>query len=142
VFRSAVGLYCVSFFLPVFGILVSNPPYYGYEVFWAYRFSPFDWWVLNQGAMVGQLMWLANPAMWVGVVFWQRGLPGRALVCGILGFWFAFPVLLLLGGDVLLVLIRYPGYWVWLSSFVWLAVAGWKACRRPTDLTDEDWPTC
>ena len=42
-FRAAVALYVVSFFLPVYGVFIGQPPHYGYEVFWDFRPNPAEW---------------------------------------------------------------------------------------------------
>jgi hypothetical protein len=130
-FRAAVALYTVSFFLPVYGVLIGQPPYYGYEVFWDFRPNPAEWFYRPE-SIICDAVWTANVCMWVGCVSWVTGRPAHSLVSGVIGYLLAFTM----GALFWRLFVNYPGYSVWLSSFFCLTVAGWKA--RPPAASGDD----
>jgi hypothetical protein len=114
-----LGLYLVSFFLPVYG----NSP--GWQTF--ILACPLLLW----GMAFAGLAWLANPCLWAGVYYLGRGRGSAAWRLGVLGLGLGLSSPLLWAtmteGKVFL----QEGYWVWLASLAVLIPAGLWADNRP-----------
>src|SRR5262245_47943444 len=106
--------YAVSFFLPTFEIVVDGrgKSEYGLGAF-VLAFGAL--WQEMFGGPMAFLMWLANPAYWSGVVLFDKGLYGRALVVACAAA--------LLGSRPLFNPLVLVGYYVWLAGMTLLVAA-------------------
>jgi hypothetical protein len=111
-------LYIVSFFLPAFAIGIEGKRSidFGYSAFVIGGCSLFA------GPYFGEarsfLPWLANPILWLAVVYFVMGRPKQACISGFMAT--ALSATLLIGTVHELILM---GYYAWLASFVVLTVA-------------------
>jgi hypothetical protein len=135
-----VGLYWLSFFLPV--EVNDRGQLYGFHLFFL---GLFCCWVIPAGVLesfhdIGRpgsfdphsenvrfvlavSAWLANPVFWIGLGCWLNGRWRAAGIAGVVAF--------LLGSGFYLFGDVFPGrigvaYYVWLSSMGVLAAAGWN----------------
>lgn len=119
----AVVLYVASLLLPAGCVVIKPPfgvtvgphrPYYGYAAFFITMGQPFGKpsWV----ALWFFGAWLANPVFWLGLFWCLKGRRGRAATAGLLSVGLGLSIL---PGTWELV-DGWPGYWVWLASFLTL----------------------
>jgi hypothetical protein len=118
----AVLLYVASLLLPAgcvvikppFGMTVGpNRPFYGYLAFFVtmVEICKPSWeaaWLFGT--------WLANPAFWLGLFWYVKRRRGRAAAAGLLSLGLGLSVL----PGAWELIDGWPGYWVWLASFVTL----------------------
>jgi len=114
----AVGLYLISFILPVYrgsGDHTSVPGWFAFIVtLLGMRFEG-----KGAGFHPG---WFANPAFWIGITLLYFKRPRLATACGVAATLLAatFLKLLLNPADRLLI-----GYYIWLASMIALASSAW-----------------
>jgi hypothetical protein len=127
----AGALYAASLLLPaghvvihhtLFGTMGPDEPYYGYFPFMIAMLAPLSpsWvsaWMFSA--------WLANPVFCSGLFSCVRGRLRRAGIAGLASVVLGLSVLPLIWEMVL----GWPGYWVWLASFLVLFV-GSLLCGR------------
>jgi hypothetical protein len=141
---ASAGLYAASMFLPLAPpfmsqvaenngsprvVVLSQPGFVAFRESWKmlnyWEPTDADWWVLGAP-------WLANPAIWLGVVFLAAGSWRLAMVTGGSGLVLALLVISQysqVGADV--------GYWAWAGSAAILFCGGlvhMVAYRSPRNL--------
>jgi hypothetical protein len=121
----AVLLYIASLLLPAGCVVIKIPfttrvgpdrPYYGFAAFLVAMLEPFgkpSWeavWFFGT--------WLANPVFWLGLFWYVKGRRVRAATAGLLSVGLGLSVL----PAAWELIDGWPGYWVWLASFLTLFI--------------------
>ena len=128
----AIVLYIVSLLLPAGCVVIKIPlgtrvgpdePFRGYAAFFLTMVQPFkpSWeaaWLFGS--------WLANPIFWLGLFWYVKGRRGRAVAAGLLSLGLGLSVL----PGTWDLIDGWPGYWVWLASFLTLFLVSLFDRRR------------
>jgi hypothetical protein len=108
-------VYLVSFLLPAYGMSIfqSRVTFFGWQAFYGAGL----FWALVP-------MWLANPALWFGLVKLFHGRWAAAGSAGLVATALALSEIWLVWDDLAF------GYLVWVASMMLLMSGGWYGCWR------------
>jgi len=134
----AALLYVASLLLPAGQVVLRPPagmtfgpsqPFRGYLAFFVTLFAPLSpsW---EDGLLFAS--WLANPVFWLGSYWCLKGRTAGAAKAAVVSAGLGLSIFPLAWDLV----VRWPGYWVWLASFLTLfagSVLELNAARRHPD---------
>ena len=103
---------CVVIKIPFATRIGPDPPYYGFAAFLVAMLQFLN---LREGVwLFGS--WLANPAFWLGLFWYIKSRRVRAAAAGLLSVGLGLSIL----PEAWELIDGWPGYWVWLASFLTL----------------------